>query len=455
MGSDFGCEPLLGHAETGIDSKPVVKELGQGTVLSSTIVLASSAIGAGILSFPYAFCRAGMISALIILLSITALIYFALCVIGRAMQVVQQHSPSVRSYDELVQATLGPSAAIIMELVIIFFMLGTCVGFLTIIGDMLGPLLASDREGEGWLDASTVAYFGGSNGVRRSVLLAVALGLCFPLSLLRSLNALRFTSSLSISSVCYLVVLLTAGSETKNAQVVHFKPIWPGVVTAIPIMAFALQCHISAPLVYSEMHSSIKGARWMNRVSFMAMALCMLLYIPAGVFGYIRFGESVLGDVLTLGAAHCEADSSGMGGFAVSNAWADLARVCTSITAVSGYALNHYPARPAIFSMLNRFQQRAGGQSYQDAIPTHLIFLEASVWLGLCFIIAVCCTNLAAVFSITGATCGSMVIFILPGLFWWHHGPKTTWQRLLPSTVLWVVGIAIILVGTVATLIQG
>jgi len=454
MTSDLACEPLLNRAEC-IESESVEKEtlIGNGTILSSTVVLASSAIGAGILSFPYAFCRAGMITALIVLVTITILTHFALCAIGRSMQVVQRDSPHVSSYDELVQAILGPSAAIIMELVIIFYMLGACVGFLTIIGDMLEPLLTSDTEG--WLAASTVEAFGGSHGVRRSVLLTAAIGLCFPLSLLRSLNALRFASILSISSVCYLVVLLIAGTATEHEPVVHFKPIWPGAASAIPIMAFALQCHLSAPLVYSELHSSIKSARWMSRVSFLAMALCMLLYIPAGVFGYIRFGESVLGDVLTLGAGHCEADASGMGGFAVSNVWANFARVCISITAVCGYALNHYPVRPAIFSMINRIRKRAGDQSCEDAVPTHFIFLEASLWLGLCLIISVFCTNLAVVFSITGATCGSMVIFILPGLFWWNHGPERTWQRLLPCTVLWVVGTAIIFVGTAATLTQG
>jgi hypothetical protein len=59
------------------------------------------------------------------------------------------------------------------------------------------------------------------------------------------------------------------------------------------------------------------------------------------------------------------------------------------------------------------------------------------------------CRDLGVVFSLAGATCGPIVIFIFPGIFWWKFGPKGVWWKHKGLCYLfWTAGATIITMGT-------
>ena len=318
---------------------------GKGTTMSSIFTLASSAIGAGILSFPYAFREAGLVTGLLACFGLVLIMGFSLHAVVYATAEAQKIDPRVRSYEDLVLAATGPKTATFMEVIIVFYQYGVCVGFLIIIGDMLTPIM-EEAVGAGHVLSN------------RQVLIAfMGICLCMPLCMLKQLFMLRHASVLSVCSVLYMVLMII-GEELGHTQgptkkVELFESNF-GVFVSIPLMCFALQCQIPSPLIYTELNPKIKSVKRMDMVLIGAYSICCLFYIPAGIFGYYTFGSATISDVLT---------TSGDSGsaYSISDKYAMIARCCIAAVATCGVPLNHFPARTATISLFNKIAKKVSG----------------------------------------------------------------------------------------------
>jgi hypothetical protein len=103
-------EPLLATD----DEQPAAAEPGL-TVLNASILLANTCIGSGVLSFPFAFSKVGIVLALVLFFGFAVLLSFTLHIIVRSLAIVQRHDPTVKSYEALVQLAGGHRLALFME----------------------------------------------------------------------------------------------------------------------------------------------------------------------------------------------------------------------------------------------------------------------------------------------------------------------------------------------------
>ena len=98
-----------------------------------------------------------------------------------------------------------------------------------------------------------------------------------------------------------------------------------GFAIAVPLMCLALQCHIPCALIYTELQPRLRTIRTMDRVIGAAYLICLALYVPAGVFGYLSFGGRTTSDVLLVKRGPDGHDV----GYSVSDHFAAVARVCS------------------------------------------------------------------------------------------------------------------------------
>lgn len=90
---------------------------------------------------------------------------------------------------------LGNAAGVAITVVMALYTLGSLISFVVLIGDNLPALIC-----ESGCQNATQAFFGD-----RTVAIVLASSLVlFPLSLLRNLSGLRFTSSLSAACILYI-----------------------------------------------------------------------------------------------------------------------------------------------------------------------------------------------------------------------------------------------------------
>ena len=145
----------------------------EATISSSVFNLSKNMIGAGLLSLPYTLRQAAWAPGIAALIVMAVLNGLSLIVIAQCCVLANSYS-----YLEIGEATFGRYAAVAIQVTVILYTLGSCVSYVVLIGDFLPAVLA-------YTDVSTWFFR------RTAVVIAVAVVMLLPLSLLKSKSPAR------------------------------------------------------------------------------------------------------------------------------------------------------------------------------------------------------------------------------------------------------------------------
>ncbi|XP_033373140.1 putative sodium-coupled neutral amino acid transporter 8 isoform X1 [Parus major] len=329
------------------EGRPLLPAAGRSAGLSSpglssagaVFILLKSALGAGLLSFPWAFGRAGgAVPALLVELGSLVFLVSGLAVLGYAAALSAQPT-----YQAVVRAVCGAAVGKLCEVCFLLNLFMISVALLRVVGDQLEKLCDS-------------LYPNGTlNGVpqlppwyvdQRFTLSALCVLVIFPLSVPREIGFQKYSSILGTLAACYLTLViilkyyLQAESLrlTEPPQPSRFSS-WTSIFSVIPTICFGFQCHEACVAIYSSMRNQ-SFSHWVT-VSVLSMLICLLIYsltgnpstkpftscpggllsprlihpsqnssvlltawpptptsLSAGLYGYLTFGEAVASDVL-------------------------------------------------------------------------------------------------------------------------------------------------------------
>ena len=235
------------------------------SVFTSASNLANCAVGAGILSLPYAVRETGAILGLVLCTLVAFVIVFTLRVLVRAGDAYD-----AASYQELVRKALGPVASVFVSLTLIVYIFGSCVAYTIIVADAVDAVSAAARRP---LDADRLGPS------RDAIVVVTSVFVLLPLSLLRRTESLGPASTLTIVALAYTVaaVIFEAtrafrgdddddddaterwgwdpadGTATVAGRTVDLWRFDAGTVLALPVFVFAFQCHIQILSIYAEL----------------------------------------------------------------------------------------------------------------------------------------------------------------------------------------------------------
>lgn len=381
----------------------------------------------------------------------------------------EQHS-HCKTYNTLVRHYFGSRVGLGFEVVLILYLFGSCIGYMIIVYDMFQPVaekLYSDHYGSDYVTHSFYKVVIKNNAfTSRACIIGVFAGtMMLPLSYLRKISMLQFTSTLAVVAVVYMSCLVSVKSLYKiieegfGPNVDMFNGTGLGVATAVPIICFAFQCQINVPPIYAEMKKDIRNASVFRRVAAYAYAICLVLYVPCGVTGYLYFGQLTQSDILKGNTMKPGERPNGFD----TTAPMLIARVCIMMAVICCYPLNHYPARCALYSLLfgdeAEFRPRGSMTTPElprgadkESHPTHdtprwnrYFYIETTLWVAINFIIAVVVTDLSYIMDICGSICATIVIFIIPAQFLRVASEGSTPYTLLSHAIL-VLGVTIMVV---------
>ena len=166
---------------------------GQASLLSCVFNLTNTVVGAGMLGLPAAFASSGLVLGAVFLLGFGCFSALGLRLLAQCARTVGRPA----SFYAVADAA-APAWAFAIDLAIAIKCFGVATSYFIVIGDLL-PQIA---DAMGAADDSAWA--------RRPVWITAALGLVAPLAAQRRLDALRFTSGLSLGFVAFLCVLVIA-----------------------------------------------------------------------------------------------------------------------------------------------------------------------------------------------------------------------------------------------------
>uniref|UniRef100_A0A8C6WV17 Sodium-coupled neutral amino acid symporter 2 n=1 Tax=Neogobius melanostomus TaxID=47308 RepID=A0A8C6WV17_9GOBI len=251
----------------------------------SVFNLGNAIMGSGILGLSYAMANTGIALFVILLIAVAI---FSLYSVHLLLKTANEGGALV--YEQLGYKAFGMPGKLAASCSITMQNIGAMSSYLYIVKYEL-PIVIQAFTGttDEW-------YVNGDY-----LVLLVSVTIILPLSLLKNLGYLGYTSGLSLlCMVFFLIVVSLFPQQTKiKSEAVTecaFLFLFPQTVYAVPFLTFAFVCHPAILPMYEELKDrSRRKMQSVANVSFLAM---FIMYLLAALFGYLTFNIHVEPELL-------------------------------------------------------------------------------------------------------------------------------------------------------------
>lgn len=377
---------------------------------------------------PLALSHMGVVLGIIVILWAGLTAGFGLYLQTRCAAYLERGSSSFFALSQITY----PNAAIIFDAAIAIKCFGVGVSYLIIIGDLMPGVVRGFSSEEG------LARF----LLDRHFWITAFMLVCIPLSYLRRLDSLKYTSIVALVSISYLVVLVVyhfcAKDTLPNQE--YKTPLrifsWASPVAALsslPVIVFAYTCHQNMFSVLNEIADNSHFRT--TSVVGVSIGTAALIYVLVAITGYLSFGNEVGGNIVAQYAP---------------SASATIGRAAIVVLVMFSYPLQVHPCRASVDAVLKwrpskSLKQKLSrsatpsstsltvndispardipllptGKQRSTEISETRFALITTVIIILSYIVAMMVSSLEAVLAYVGSTGSTSISFILPGLFYY------------------------------------
>ncbi|KAJ5919942.1 Vacuolar amino acid transporter 5 [Penicillium verhagenii] len=383
---------------------------GEASWASSVINLVNTIIGAGVLAMPLAMSHFGIVLGIFIILWSGATAGFGLYLQSRCAQYLDRGNASFFALSQLTY----PNAAVVFDAAIAIKCFGVGVSYLIIIGDLMPGVVLGFVGGDPSYDFLVDRHF----WVTAFMLIVI------PLSYLRRLDSLKYTSIAALVSMAYLVVLVVY-HFIKGDTIADRGPIrvghWAGPIptlSSLPVIIFAFTCHQNMFSILNEIANNSHFRT--TSVVLASTGSAAATYILVAITGYLSFGNNVGGNIV---------------GMYPPGVYATIGRAAIVMLVVFSYPLQCHPCRASVDAVLKwRPKPKTTGAEGSPQrhpllgprgtrTPEPMSDLRFSIItttiLILSYLVAMTVSSLEAVLAYVGSTGSTSISFILPGLFYY------------------------------------
>lgn len=400
------------------------------------MTLANSIIGVSILAMPYCFKQCGIILSILLLLFSSVLSRLS-ChfLIKSAIKA------KLKTFENLAFHAFGPLGKFAVEIGLIGFLIGTCIAFFVVMGD-LGPQIVAQ-----------LSETSATSQLRTLILVSLAVFCVLPLGLLRNVESLTGVCTATIGFYACLVLKIISESAPHIASgdwignVDYWKP--SGILQCIPIFSMALFCQTQLFEIYQTMSNASLDK--MNAVVRIATHICTCVYIFVGVFGYI----AVSGHGAPFGGNILLAFKPSL--------ITEIIKIGFVLSVAFSFPLVIFPCRASIYSLLykssyslldtNSINGSSSTTSHAAAptiyIPENkfrsitILIVATSLFIGIII------PNIELVLGLVGSTIGVMICVIFPATTFICLTTKNTNERIGAQLML-CTGILVMVLGSYA-----
>lgn len=365
---------------------------------SSTVSLLKTIVGAGLLSMPLAYATDGLIFGTFVILLAAFTSGFGLflqCYVSKFVPLGHASFFSVCS-------VTYPKLSVVFDIAIAIQCFGCALSYLVLVGDLMPTIISPS-----FID----------NGNLRTFWILMSTIIIVPLSFLKNLDSLKYTSILGLVAIGYLSLIVILHfligdipSDLKG-NITFFPPNVSGVFQTFSIIVFAFTGHQNMFSIINE--SRDKSIKKLSLLVYIAIAVSSVFFIIVGVSGYLTFGTNVEGNVILLYPNH----------------WSTtLGRACIAFMVIFSFPLMLHPARISVNNIYFWIKSEESEEADETTeliskdspivpFPNDRFYIITIALLLGGYILAVSIKSFALVLAIVGATGSTAISFILPGLF--------------------------------------
>eukprot|EP01083_Nonionella_stella_P124499 375961_1 len=394
-------EESLNRLQQQIVSFPPVASWKEGkprraSIMSSIANLTNSIIGAGILGLPFAMSKAGIVVAFALILFFAGLTYLSLYY----LMYCSKHFPlsGHSSFYSLSMVFLPRPFIKMMDVAVAFNCFGFMVSYLMISGDMFQSLaqqIVTDKH---------------SIVLNRELLISLFLVIfIMPLVQFKHLDNFKFVSIIAV--LCFIwittVIVLYAFaphiftsddviSPTRHdVELNYFPTEFLSFVGILPIYTFGFLCHQNAFSITNELSNN--NMTRLNIINISTISIVSLMYALVSVSSYYSFGDEILSDALN--------------NYPQDQTVFIVSRVLLVLALLFSFPTASHPARDSISSLLFKVKAERLNKWRYNALTYGIVLLAYGI--------AMLVQDIAMVFSFIGATAGTIISYIYPGLIYY------------------------------------
>ena len=320
-------EAVLSTVEDASMSGDNSTATGRRRFAAAVISLTMTAVGSVVLSLPQVFAECGAVGGVAALAGFAALTDASLVIIARAARAVD-----ARTYEQTVTRVVGPTGGKTLRVCLCVLLFGTLASLQIIAADLAAPVV----ESLVYRDSETGGFWSSRVAIHTGVL-----ALVYPLSLLEDLSRLAAASSAAFFVMIGVGLVLVARFAEAGfpvaADVVLVGTNPRAIALALPVCALAYTCHFNVVEIAREMRRPTRSSSSassspsvdapdapapgadalverveaeppsVGRATHADEAMIRVVvwvaafpfYAVFAIVGYLGFGKSVSGDVLT------------------------------------------------------------------------------------------------------------------------------------------------------------
>jgi len=381
---------------------------GVSTVVGSMFTLINSTLGVGALAVPFAIASSGWLLGNVVMICIALLTRYSVSLLIQASDAAGVHS--AKTYESLGHYTMGAFGTRLAEFTFIICGFGTLVSYFIFITDLFAAVFGISAS-EKWIITVLCTFL-----------------VIMPLSLSRRLGKLRITSILALVSVSFVVLfvfsvyLITKTLSTTNAlpvlvPAVRFES---SSVYTVTLLISAFACHNTALPVYEELRD--RSLPRMNRAVVGAIALAFILYETVGICGFLTFGQDTKDNILINFSPEFMASHPPSLRFPLA-----IGRICMGLALLLTAPIALWPFRSCLLSVYLRV---VNGKQTPSSHATQFQYFGMTILSEVAILFcAIVVPSVKIPLSIVGSVSGSLIIFILPSLYFLLQQPRSFLSR--------------------------
>lgn len=406
------------------------KIVPHGGVLSNSYNLAAVTLGSGVIALPSSFQATGVITSIIVLVVITLSTIYSVYIM---MQAADKTGRRMYSYEALARGLLGRGWDYLAAFHMWMFCFGSCVSYVISTGDLLSRAT----------DDPSVNSFVRSTWGNRVLVIMIWCCVMLPLSIPKEINSLRYFSIVGVSCMMYFVIIIvhSAMNGFENGKPIHDIKMFKSGNTALVGFSNFLFAFLAQTNVFEVARETPNPTP--RRVTIdmaVSQTICCVLYIFAGLFGYLDFGEKITDSILLYYNVRSDAKVA-------------IAYVGIAVKMCVGFAICMQPSRDAVYYCLGwHFPM------FKD-IRTVPFWLNAAICTFMsvvALVLGIFIPSVNIVFGLVGSFCGGFLGFIFPALFVMYAGnwglKQVGWFHYTATYLLLIAGVIAVVFGTVAAI---
>lgn len=407
------------------------KAVPHGGTLSNAYNLGAVTLGSGVIALPSTFQATGVVTSVIVLIAITMSTVYSVYIM---MQAADKTGRRLYSYEALARGLLGRGWDYLAAFHLWMFCFGSCVSYVISTGDLLSR--ATD-------DPSVNSFVRTAWGNRVLVILIWSC-VMLPLSIPKEINSLRYFSVVGVTCMMNFVAVIVIHSAMngfENGRPVHQPHMFKtgnNAIVGFSSILFAFLAQTNVFEVARETPNPTPGR--ISKDLAISQVVCCALYVLAGLFGYLDFGEQITDSILL----HYNVRRDVL---------VAIAYVGIGVKMCVGFAICMQPSRDAVYYCLGwHFPM------FKD-IRTVPFWLNAVICTGLsvfALVLGLFIPNVKVVFGLVGSFCGGFLGFIYPALYVMYAGNwdlrQVGWLHYVSTYLLLIAGVVAVVFGTVASI---